>query len=458
MRKLMGVRGCVLSPRRVNMERRNNKVVGNRLSRTCRWTAPLVGAVLLVVTVLTSGCGGQQAEPQAQGQAQGRGAQQGVGAGRGRGGGGQAVPVVAEKAVLKNMPIDVTAIGTVEAYASVSVRAQVSGPLLEARFEEGDFVRKGQTLFIIDSRPYVTELERARAALARDKAVAANNRSQAARYEKLLAEGVVAAQQVDTFLSAAEAAEATVASDEAAIRQAQLNLDYCTIAAPIEGYTGKIMVEPGNLVRASDAALVVINQINPIYVNFAVPQQHLADIKRYMGQSRLRVTAAMPNDTAPAEQGTLTFVDNAVDPSTGTIRLRAAFQNGRNRLWPGLFVNAMLRLSERPNTLVVAAQAISTNQNGQYVYVVKADNTVESRPVVTGITIEGQTIIQDGLTAGETVVVDGQLRLVPGSRAEITNRAAEDVPTPPSSAAVGTNSAGTAGQGPGRGAGRGQGQ
>jgi len=457
MRKLMEVRGCVLSPRRVTMERRDRNFVSNRLSGTCRWTAPLAGAALLVVTVLTSGCGGQQAEPQ--GQAQGRGAQQGAGgAGRGRGGGGQAVPVVAEKAVLKNMPIDVTAIGTVEAYASVSVRAQVSGPLLEARFEEGDFVRKGQTLFIIDSRPYVTELERARAALARDKAVAANNRSQAARYEKLLAEGVVAAQQVDTFLSAAEAAEATVASDEAAIRQAQLNLDYCTIAAPIEGYTGKIMVEPGNLVRASDAALVVINQINPIYVNFAVPQQHLADIKRYMGQSRLRVTAAMPNDTAPAEQGTLTFVDNAVDPSTGTIRLRAAFQNGRNRLWPGLFVNAMLRLSERPNTLVVAAQAISTNQNGQYVYVVKADNTVESRPVVTGITIEGQTIIQDGLTAGETVVVDGQLRLVPGSRAEITNRAAEDVPTPPSSAAVGTNSAGTAGQGPGRGAGRGQGQ
>jgi multidrug efflux system membrane fusion protein len=425
------------------MNRRNSRFMGYRLGGTYPWTASCAGLVLIILSVLSSGCGEPQAaEEQAQ-QAQGRGEQQAGGASRG--GGGQAVPVVAEKAVLKNMPIDVTAIGTVEAYASVSVRAQVSGPLLEARFKEGDFVRKGQTLFIIDSRPYVAELERARAALARDKAMAANNRSQAERYQNLVTEGVVAAEQVEASLSAAEAADATVAADEAAIRQAQLNLDYCTIVAPIEGYTGKIMVEPGNLARASDAALVVINQINPIYVNFAVPQQHLADIKRYMGQSRLRVTAAMPNDTDPVEQGTLTFVDNAVDPTTGTIRLRAVFENGRNRLWPGLFVNTMLRLSERPNTLVVPSQAISTNQDGEFVYVVKADNTVEFRPVVTGITIEGETILQEGLKAGETVVVDGQLRLVPGSSVEVTYRAAEDVPPPPSGASDGSDSAGNGG-------------
>jgi multidrug efflux system membrane fusion protein len=156
----------------------------------------------------------------------------------------------------------------------------------------------------------------------------------------------------------------------------------------------------------------------------------------------LRVTAAVPNDTGPVEQGTLTFVDNAVDPTTGTIRLRAVFQNERNLLWPGLFVNAMLRLSERPNTLVVPSQAISTNQDGEFVYVVKADNTVEFRPVVTGMTIEGETILQEGLKAGETVVVDGQLRLVPGSSVEVTNRATEDVPTPPSGASDGADSAG----------------
>jgi multidrug efflux system membrane fusion protein len=375
--------------------------------------------------------------------------------------------------VLKDMPIDVTSIGTVEAYTSVSVRAQVTGPLLEANFTEGDFVRKGQVLFKIDSRPYEADLERAKAALARDKAVAENNRNQAERYKKLLAEGVAPAQQVDAFLSAAEAADATVAADEAAIRQSQLNLDYCTIEAPIDGYTGKMQVQPGNLVRASDAALVVINQMNPIRVNFAVPQQHLGDIKRYMARGRLRVAAAIPNDAGSPEQGVLTFVDNAVDASTGTIRLQAEFDNRSGRLWPGLFVNATLRLSDRPNTLVVPAQAISTNQDGQFVYVVKPDDTVESRPIIAGASIGGQSIIQEGLKPGETVVVDGQLRLVPGARVEITNRPPDDTPTPPGANGVpaATNAgagqsagdgragaAGGQGRGQGRGATQGQGQ
>jgi multidrug efflux system membrane fusion protein len=330
---------------------------------------------------------------------------------------------------------------------------------LEARFKEGDFVHKGDVLFTIDSRPYEADLARAKAALVRDKALADNNRSQAERYKKLLAEGVAPAQQVDQFMSAAEAADATVASDEAAIRQSELNLEYCTITAPLDGYTGKLTVQPGNLVRAADP-LVVINQINPIYVNFAVPQQHLGDIKKYMARGRLRVTAALPNDTSAPEVGGLTFVDNAVDPSTGTIRLRAEFSNKGNRLWPGLFVNTMLRLSDRPNTLVVPTPAISTNQNGQFVYVVKLDSTVESRPIVVGASIEGDSIIQEGLKPGETVVTDGQLRLVPGSRVEITNRAADDTPTPPNGAgaAAGANAAANAGQGSGRGQGRGAAQ
>jgi membrane fusion protein, multidrug efflux system len=435
------------------MNRRNNNCVGYGLCRINPW-AGLAGMALVVVSVLSSGCGAQQAADSAQ--PAGGGAR---GGGRGRGGGAP-VPVVAGKAVLKDMPIDVTAIGTVEAYTSVSVRAQVTGPLLEAHFKEGDFVRKGQLLFEVDPRPYETDLARTKAALERDKALAENNRSQAERYKKLLAEGVVAAQQVDSFLSAADASDATVTSDEAAIRQSQLNLDYCTIEAPLDGYTGKIMVEPGNLVRASDAALVVVNQINPIYVSFAVPQQNLGDIKKFMGQGKLAVTATLPNDTGPAEKGALTFVDNAVDPSTGTIRLRAMFDNERKRLWPGLFVNTMLRLSDRPNTLVVPSQAISTNQNGQFVYVVKADSTVESRPVIAGAAIEGESIIQQGLKAGETVVIDGQLRLIPGAKAEITNRAADDSPTPPGGggAPAAPNGAAGAGTGQGRGQARGQGR
>lgn len=375
--------------------------------------------------------------------------------------------MVAEKAVLKNMPIDITAIGTVEAYLSVSVRPQVTGPLLEARFKEGDFVRKGQVMFTIDPRPYEADLERQKAALVRDKAVAENNRAQAERYKKLLAEGVAPPQQVDQFESAADAADATVASDEAAIRQSELNLEYCTITSPIDGYAGKLMIQPGNLVRVGDV-LVVINQVNPIYVTFAVPQQNLDDIKTYMARGKLPVTAALPDDPGLPERGTLEFVDNAVDPATGTIRLRAQFENPRKRLWPGLFVNTTLRLSERPNTLVVPAQAISTNQTGQFVYVVKADNTVEARPVVTGATVSGETIIQQGLKAGEVVVTDGQLRLVPGSRVELTNRstsAPASVPSDPPAAGRNASAdpppggAGGPGQGPNRGQGRrGEGQ
>jgi membrane fusion protein, multidrug efflux system len=407
------------------MNGRNYNIRVNRgLVKMNRWVR-LAGVALLAVTLVSLGCGGQQADTAAQ-QAGGGG---GRGAGRGRGG-GQAVPVVVGKASLKDMPIDVTAIGTVEAYLTVSVRPQVAGPLLEARFKEGDFVHKGQVLFTIDPRPYQADLERAKAALVRDKALTENNRSQAERYKKLLAEGVAPAQQVDQFSSAADASDATVVSDEAAIRQSELNLEYCTITAPIDGYTGKLSVQPGNLVRVSDP-LVVINEINPVYVTFSVPQQHLGDITKYMGQNKLAVTVMLPNDAGAPDRGTLEFVDNAVDPTTGTIRLRAQFDNQRKRLWPGLFVNAMLRLSNRPNTLVVPTQAISTNQDGQFVYVVKADSTVESRPIIAGTAIEGLSSIQQGLKSGETVVTDGQLRLVPGAKVEITNRGAADTPTPP---------------------------
>jgi multidrug efflux system membrane fusion protein len=328
---------------------------------------------------------------------------------------------MAEKAALKDMPIDVSAIGTVEAYLSVSARAQVSGILLDARFKEGELVHKGQVLFTIDSAPYEASLAQAKAALVRDRAVTVNNRAQADRAKKLLAEGVIPAQQVDQAMSVADASDATVMADEAAIRQAQLNLDYCTISSPLDGFAGKLQIQPGNLVNINTAALVVINQVSPIYVTFSVPQQYLGDIKRYMAQGKLAVTAASPNDTGAPDRGTLEFVDNAVDPTTGTIRLRGQFDNQRNRLWPGLFVNASLRLSNRPNTLVVPSQAISTSPDGQFVYVVKSDSTVESRPIVAGASIEGQSIIEKGLSAGEVVVTDGQLRLVPGARVQITN-------------------------------------
>jgi membrane fusion protein, multidrug efflux system len=388
-----------------------------------RWI--VASSLLVVFGCLISGCGQQQAQ---QGQPQGKEGRQARPAAQG-------VPVMVDRVTLKTVPIEVTAIGNVEAYSTVSVRAQVSGPLMEARFEQGDFVHKGQVLFKIDERPYQTELEKAQAALDRDKAGAVTGRIQAERYKKLLGEGIVPPQQVESLVSAADASDAVVRSDEAAVKAAQLNLEYCTITAPIDGRSGTVMIQPGNLVKASDVAMVVINQINPIYVNFTVPQSYLPTLKKNMAKGKLRVMVAVPDDEGPPEQGVLVFVDNSIEASTGTIRLRAAFQNTRDRLWPGLFVSTVLRLSEQPDTTVVPASAITTGPDGQLVYVVKPDRTVEGRQVVTSRSIGGAAVIDKGLQAGETVVIDGQLRLVPGAKVDIKNSLTETAGAPGSKAA-----------------------
>jgi multidrug efflux system membrane fusion protein len=335
-------------------------------------------------------------------------------------GGGPATPVLVAQAVTKTVPLNLTAIGNVEPYSTVSIRAQVAGELLEVNFTEGDSVSKGQLLFTIDPRPYEAALAQAKAALARDKATSANNRVQADRYKKLLAEGVVPAQQVDTFTAAADSSDAVVASDEAAIQTSELNLSYCKIYAPISGRTGNVMVKAGNLVKVSDVPMVVINQVNPVYVNFTVPQQSLPDVKRYMAEHSLSVEATVPNDPGPVEQGALTFVDNSVDPSTGTIHLKATFANTKNRLWPGLFVNTLLTLSQVPNAVTIPTQAIASGTQGTpVVYVVKPNNTVEMRSVTSSRNIGPDAIIETGLKAGETVVTDGQMRLVPGARIQV---------------------------------------
>lgn len=343
----------------------------------------------------------------------------------------QAIPVVVAKATQKAMPVQVMAIGNVEAYSTVSVRAQVQGELLDVHFQEGDFVHKDQLLFTIDPRPYEAALAQVQATLARDKAVAANSRAQAQRYLALKGEGIVAASDAETYTSAADAAEATVAADDAAVRTAQLNLEYCKIYSPIDGRTGAVMVKPGNLVKAADVPIVVINQVNPIFVNFTVPQQYLDDIKKYMAAGPLRVEATGPSDTGKPEIGTLTFVDNAVDTTTGTIHLRATFANQANRLWPGLFANTLMTLSQQANATVVPAQALTAGQQGSFVYVVKDDSTVTPRAVISSRTVQGEAVIDKGLQPGETVVTDGQVRLTPGAHVEIKNADATDADPPP---------------------------
>ena len=339
----------------------------------------------------------------------------------GRGGAANAaVPVATALVAEKAIPLEIGVIGTVEAFSTVSVRAQLTGELLSVSFKEGDDVKKGQVLFTLDRRPLESALLQARANLQRDTAQAANAQAQAQRYQDLAARGIATKEQVDTTQTAAAALEATLGSDRAAVENATVQLQYATIAAPISGRTGALMVHEGNLVRANDTTpLVVINQVAPIYVSFGIPEARLSELKQYMAQGTVKVQARAPNDPTGASLGHITFVDNTVDSTTGTIRVKGTFPNDTRHLWPGQFVNVAVTLTTDPHAIVVPTTAVQTGQQGQYVFVVKPDQTVELRPVAVTRTAESETIIKQGLAAGETVVTDGQLRLNPGSRVSI---------------------------------------
>jgi membrane fusion protein, multidrug efflux system len=339
----------------------------------------------------------------------------------GRGGGAQqAVPVTVAPVVAKAMPIDVRVIGTTEAFSTVAVHAQITGELTSVTFKEGDDVKKGQVLFTLDRRPLEAALSQAQANLARDQAGAVNARAQAVRYRDLLDRGIATREQVDQITANAAAADATVGADKAAIDNAQVQLQYATIAAPIAGRTGALQVHAGNLVRAGDTTpLVVINQVAPIYVTFGIPEAQLPALKRYMAARPLTVEARAPNETGSASTGRITFVDNTVDQTTGTIKIKGTFPNQDRRLWPGQFVNVVVTLTTDPNAIVVPATAVQTGQQGEYAFVIKPDQTAELRTVKVARTNGNDTVIQSGLKPGETVVIDGQLRLVPGSKVSI---------------------------------------
>jgi membrane fusion protein, multidrug efflux system len=331
-----------------------------------------------------------------------------------------AVPVATAIAVKKPMPIAITVIGTAEPFSTVSVRAQMTGELTSVTFKEGDDVRKGQVLFTLDRRPLEAALQQADAILARDLAQSANAKSQAARYEDLANRGIATREQVDQTRAAAAALDATIGADRAAVENAKIQLQYATIAAPLSGRTGALMVHAGNLVRANDTTpLVVINQVTPINVAFSLPETRLADVKRYMAAGSLTVEARPPNDTSTPSKGRIGFVDNQVDPTTGTIRMKGTFPNEDRRLWPGQFVNISVTLTTDPDALVVPTTAVQMGQQGQYVFIVKPDQTAELRSVTVARAEGAETVIQQGIAAGETVVTDGQLRLVPGSRVSI---------------------------------------
>src|SRR5262245_50994565 len=364
--------------------------------------------------------------------------------GRGRGGDSGPAPVVTAKAVQKDVPVDLAAIGNVEAYASISIRAQVTGQLENIAFREGDFVKKGALLFTLDRRPFEAALAQADANLTRDKALLAQSEAQLARdasnaeYQQLTAErqgqlvqrGIISRDQAEQSRAQADATAAVVKADRASIEsaRAQLNaqqaavdaarvsLDYTSIKSPIDGRTGNLSVKVGSLVTANNTELITVARVEPVYVTFSVPATHLPTIKRHITSDPLSVIAVPQDADAQPATGKLTFVDNAVDVATDTIKLKATFDNTDRRLWPGQFARVTLRLATISHALVVPSQAVQTGQDGQYVFVVKPDSTVEQRTITPGQRVADDVVVEKGLQPGDTVVTEGQLRLEPGSR------------------------------------------
>jgi len=396
---------------------------------------------LALMCLVLSGCAGSSTATNAPGGPGG-----GKGGGR-RGGGGGDVPVTVVKVERRDVPVDLQVIGNVEAYSAIAVKAQVGGILTKVHFQEGDYVKEGDLLFTIDARPLKAQLQQveanlarntaqlrqAEANLARDIAQEQYAKAQANRYERLMQEGVISKEQSEQTRTNADAVAQGVSADRAAIESVKadtgaiqatienikLQLNYTEIRSPIDGRTGNLAVKQGNVVNANTVDMMTINQVQPIYVTFSVPESQLGGVKKYMAVGKLPVSVIPQDDDTSRESGFLTFVDNNVDMTTGTIKLKGTFPNTDRKLWPGQFVRVNLRLTTQSNALVVPNQAVQTGQSGEFVFVVKPDRTVESRAVTTGVRSDQALVIDKGLEFGETVVTEGQLRLAPGTRVSV---------------------------------------
>ena len=333
------------------------------------------------------------------------------------------VPVLAARAIQKDFPLEIRAIGNVESFATVAVKARVTGELQKVHFREGQEVAKGDLLFTIDPRPLEAALREARARLEKNKALAAKAEADNRRYEDLVQGGFVSREQYDQIRSNLGSLQATVVGDEAVVENAKLQLGYTSIYSPISGRTGTLLIDQGNMIKANDdnKSLVVIEQVHPIYVSFSVPESNLPKIIEGMKGGSLPVTALSDGSANGPEKGGLTFVDNSVDSKTGTIRLKGTFDNSARRLWPGQFVNIVLTFGRLQNVVTVPSQAVQTGEGGLFVFVITPESTVQLKPIKTGKSHGGETIVESGLMAGEQVVTDGHLRLTPGATVEITS-------------------------------------
>jgi multidrug efflux system membrane fusion protein len=344
----------------------------------------------------------------------------GKGGGKGGKGGGGAAPVLVAQAQRKIVPLVVDAIGAVEPIRATSVRSQVTGTLVKIAIQEGQNVKEGDLLFEIDPRPFQNALKSAEADLQKVRTQLETARAQVARYRTLTAEQMVSKEQFEKIFDTARSLESEVLADESRVATAKLQLEYCSIRAPLTGRTGNMNVHEGDLVRANETGgvLVTINQLSPIYVTFGVPQQYLATLTRYHAAGTVKVSVVPPGLDEKPEEGELTFLDNMVDSSTGTLKLKGTFPNSSHRLWPGQFATVTVTLAA-PEALTVAGSAIQTSQTGQHVFVVKPDKTAELRPVVVERSHESDAVIASGLKEGETVVIEGQLRVLPGKPVQI---------------------------------------
>lgn len=360
--------------------------------------------ILLIIVLLSCGCAAKKEKSKAK----------------------PAVPVTMVPAVMKNVPIQLKAIGNIEAFTTVAIKSQVSGQISRVHFREGSDVEKGALLISLDAEPFLAALSQAEATMDKDQAQAKFARDQAVRYAGLLKEGIVTRDQYELLHSNAESLAATLAADRAAIKNARIQLSYCSIRSPISGRTGTISLQPGNLIKANDLPLVTINQVSPIYATFAIPEKRLAEVKKAMAGKELKIEALIPNEAGSSEVGVLSFLDNAVNAATGTIKLKGEFANKSRKLWPGQFTDVVMTLGQRNNAVVVPTNAIQTSQQGQFVYVVTADKKVAMRQITVAAAVGEESIIEKGLAAGESVVVDGQLRLTPGATVETKDKPAGD--------------------------------
>ncbi|MBU1986548.1 MAG: efflux RND transporter periplasmic adaptor subunit, partial [Proteobacteria bacterium] len=327
--------------------------------------------------------------------------------------------VVIAAARHQDVPIEIKTFGTMEASESVTIKPMLNGELTTVAFREGEDVKEGVLLFEIDPRPYQAALNKAESSLSRNRVIMKNARKDYERYLQLAKEGLVSQEQAEGYRTRAETAAADFAADQAGVENARTQLSYCTITAPISGRLGALAVDQGNVVKANETPLVTINKLIPIRATFTIPEQSLSLVQQRLAAGPMTVAAEVPGTVGFSEKGLVSFLDNAVDPATGTIRLKGQFANEQRRLWPGQFVTLSLILEVREQAVVVPRQAVQTGQSGQFVFVVKADKTAEVRPVVPGPDYEAITVIDSGVQVGEQVVIDGQMRVIPGSKVEI---------------------------------------